>query len=120
MGLALARIALARRRAARLRLAALTALAAGSGALFVPALRYAAQEFYASGFYDYASLLLSDRTFVLDSWREFSYTLLESLPSLALLGLVTCAVAFVWSAWRAVGNAKLAFFSSGSASPAQA
>jgi hypothetical protein len=111
----LARIAAARRTGARVRVTLLATLAVVSGALLVSALQYAAEEFYESGFYDYASLLLSDRGFVFASWREFSYSLIESLPSLALLMLVACAACFAWSAWRAASNAKIAFFSNAAA-----
>jgi hypothetical protein len=105
----LGRIVLARRRGAAVRLAGLLVVVLGSGAALISALRYAGEEFYDSGFYDYLSLVLSDHTFVLSSWREFSYSLIESLPSLALLMLAACAAAFIWSAWRAMYQAKVAF-----------
>lgn len=105
----LARIAHARRRAARLRLAAL-----GTGLLtillaFIPAFSYAMHEFAASGFVTYLSLFFTDTHVALSYWRELSFTLFESLPSLALLMLASLITAFGWSVKRTVHNARVAF-----------
>jgi hypothetical protein len=107
----LARLALARRTAARLHALLLGVVALLSCIALVPAVTYAAREFYASGFYDYASLLISDRSFVFSSWQEFSFSLLESLPSIALLLLGTIAVVLVWSLRRTFLSARVAFMS---------
>jgi hypothetical protein len=108
-GAILTRTAVARRRGALARLAAFLIIVLGSSISLISALRYAGQEFYDSGFYDYLSLILSDRAFVMRSWGEFSYSLIESLPSLALLALAVCSAALVWSAWRALRNAQVVF-----------
>src|SRR6185437_15827244 len=84
----LARIELAKRHSAQIRAGLSALLAVFSLAAFVPVITYTAEQFYASGFYDYLSLLLSDRTLLLTYWREFALSLLESLPSLALLLLL--------------------------------
>ncbi|KKW23915.1 MAG: hypothetical protein UY70_C0007G0014 [Candidatus Kaiserbacteria bacterium GW2011_GWB1_52_6] len=105
----LARIALARRRAARIKLAALGTVILVSGAALVPAVSYAVQEFYTSGFYDYLSLFFSDSSVAFSHWQEISLSLAESLPSLAVLLLVGFAAAFLWSLRRAVRNAGAAF-----------
>ncbi len=105
----LARIAFMRRRAAMVRTLLLGGFAFLSGAIFVPSLAYAVQEFHASGFYDYATLLISDRGLVLTFWREFVLSLLDSLPSFAVLLLLATSVAFIWSLRRMVPNARVAF-----------
>ncbi len=104
----MARIDLAKRRSAQLRAAACAAIALLSGALLVPALEYAADQFYTSGFYDYLSLVLSDHSLVLTYWREFGLSLVESLPSLAILVLLPIVAALAWSLVRLVKNARSA------------
>ena len=100
---------LPRRRAARFRLAALGTVILASGAALIPAIGYAVQEFYASGFYDYLSLFFSDSSVAFSHWQEISLSLAESLPSLAVLLLIGFAAAFLWSLRRAVRNAGAAF-----------
>jgi hypothetical protein len=102
------RIDAARRRTAQLRAGAFAALALISGAVLVPVAQYTAAQLYASGFYDYLSLALSDHSSVTTYWREFGLSLLESLPSLALLLLLPIVVALVWSLVRLVTNARMA------------
>jgi hypothetical protein len=102
-------IRLAHRRGARMRAVALGMLSALCGALFVPILQYAAAEAYASGFYDYFSLVFSDRGFVLSHWHEFALSLAESLPSLAILLVIAISAALAWSLRKTVYNARLAF-----------
>ncbi len=92
----LARIAHARLRAARLRLAALGAVMALSAPTLWISLQYAMHELYISGFYDYLSLALSAPAY----WQDLSLSLVESLPSLAILAFVAAALAFCWSLWR--------------------
>jgi hypothetical protein len=104
----LARIAYVERRSARVRTVLFSILAVLSGAALVPALRYAAEQFYASGFYDYLTLILSDHTLVLAYWQQFSLSLLESLPSLALLLLVPITFLLVYSVRRAVQIGRVA------------
>ena len=106
----LERIAYARRHRARMRLLREATVFFASGLVLVPLAQYAGSEFYSSGFYDYASLLFSDRM-VLNSWQDFVYSLVESLPSVAVLLLVTATVALVWSLRRAVESSRLAFTS---------
>lgn len=105
----LARIQLARQRSARLKTYLLGAAALVFGLTLIPALQYMARELYESGFYSYASLLFSDGKFVLSIWREFTFSLLESVPSIALLLVLVSAAAFVWSIRRTIINARIAF-----------
>lgn len=103
------RIALAKQRGARVRTALFGALALLSGAALVPALQYTAEQFYASGFYDYLTLIFSDRGFVLAYWRQFGLSLFESLPSLALLLLLPIVLALGYSLYRVVQTGRVAF-----------
>lgn len=103
------RIELARRRAAQMRTALFGLLALVSTAALVQVVQYAAGQFYASGFYDYLTLILSDHTLVLTYWREFGLSLIESLPSVAILLLLPITAALLWSLVRLVKNARTGF-----------
>ena len=105
----IARIELAKRRAAQLRTGAFAIVALISSAVLVPVVQYTASQLYTSGFYDYLSLMLSDHSLVFAYWREFGLSLLESLPSLALLLLLPIAAALAWSLTRLVKNARTGF-----------
>jgi hypothetical protein len=105
----MARIELAARRGAPMGAGGFCALGLACGAVLVPVVQYTAQQFYASGFYDYLSLILSDHSLVLTYWREFGLSLLESLPSVALLLFLPIAVALAWSLVRLVKNARAGF-----------
>ncbi len=103
----LTRIALARRRAARLQLAAFGTTAFVSVLLLIPAVQYAASEFYTSGFSDYASLFFDSLS--RGYWQELLYSLSDSLPSFALLLLIAIGATFVWSAWQTNRTARIVF-----------
>lgn len=104
-----ARIAEAARRSARTKTLWLGIASLVFGILLVPAVQYAGQELYASGFYEYASLFFSDSSSVLSAWRELSLSMIESLPSFALLLLLALAGGLVWLVRRMVMNARIAF-----------
>lgn len=105
----LARIALLERRYTRVRAGLFSALALVCAAALIPATQYAAEQFYASGFYDYLTLIVSDHTLVLTYWRQFGLSLLESLPSLALLLFVPLIIVLAYSLRRAVQTGRVAF-----------
>jgi hypothetical protein len=105
----LRRVALAERRHARISVGFFGFATFVLGAALVPAIQYAITQLYASGFYDYFSLLFSDSSFALTYWREFSLSLVESLPALALLLVIPLVVALVWSLRRTVQTARIAF-----------
>lgn len=105
----LARIAQARQIHARRKALWLTAASFMSGFVFVPALVYAGEELYASGFYTYVSLAFSDSSLVFSVWREFAFTLIESVPSIALLLVLASGIALAWSVRRTIINARIAF-----------
>jgi hypothetical protein len=77
--------------------------------MLIPAVQYAVSEFYASGFYEYASLFFNSLS--QGYWREVLYSLTDSLPSLALLILAVIGTALVWSLQQAHQNARIAFTS---------
>jgi len=104
----IARIALARRRKARMEFIILAGISAILTAFGWVALQYLAAESSASGFTAYLSLLSSDTTRVLGS-QEFFMSLVESLPSLALLAMLLLLGALVWSLRRTVKSARNAF-----------
>ena len=103
------RISALERRSARVRAALFGFLSIVSLAALVPAVQYAAQQFYVSGFYDYATLMFSDSSLVVTYWREFGLSLMESLPSLALLLLIPIVAMLLWSLKRTVQTARIAF-----------
>lgn len=103
----LARIERARRRAARLRLAALGTVMAFSGMTLIPAISYTLHAFYTSGFYDYLTLFFSDGSAAFAHWQEISLSLVESVPSIALLLLVSVSAVFLWSLRYAARDMKI-------------
>lgn len=105
----LARIARSRRARARSRLAAFSAAAAASAGALAYALSYAAREFYASGFGAYLALAFSDRALALAYSHDLLFSLVESLPSLAILLLLAFAAALAWSVRHATNVARAAF-----------
>lgn len=104
----LARIAQESRRAARFRLAMFSTVVVASGAALIPTLSYTMQEFRVSGFYDYVSLLFSDYTVASAHWQEISLSVVESLPSVAILLILSISITLIWSLRRAVPNARIA------------
>ena len=108
--LVLARIARARRRSARLQFIFQTGVFFVSGMLLVPLAQSIGQEFYTSGFYEYASLLFSSDTGIIsNSSHELLYSLIESLPAFALLGTGVVVAALMWSLRRIIFNSKTVF-----------
>ena len=103
------RLAQAERRAARMRLGLSSVVALGSFLALIPVVEYTLEQFAASGFYTYLSLLFSDSSIVLTFWHEFALSLIESLPSLALALLIPLTVVLVWSVRRVSANARAAF-----------
>lgn len=103
----LTRVALARQNEARLRLAIFGTITFSSALMLIPTLQYAVSEFKISGFYDYASLFIDSLSH--GYWQELLYSLIASLPSIALLLLATIIGAFVWSLRHTNHNAQIAF-----------
>jgi hypothetical protein len=112
----MARIEAAARRSAKIRAGLFGLVVVASGAALVPVMQYTASQFYASGFYDYLSLILSDHSLVLTYWREFGLSLIESLPSIAILLMLPISAALLWSLVRLVKNARAGFMTIGGVS----
>jgi len=104
----LAKVAVARIRAARIRAGVFAVITLVCISALVPVIEYTADQLYKSGFYDYTSLILSDRADFVLYWREFSLSIVESLPSVALLVLLPLAVALLWSLSRLIKNIRTA------------
>ncbi len=102
-------ITLREQRAARVRAFFLGMLTVFSAVVLVPAVQYVGAELYASGFYEFVSIAFSSHTVFLSAWRELTLSMLESLPSVALLVLAAVGASLVWSLTRAVSNVRVGF-----------
>ncbi len=98
------RINLEQKRSARMRLIFLGTMAIASFAAMISSFQYAMREFYQSGFYEYLSLLLSDSGYILASWKEFSISLVESMPLVEITISLATTFAFLVSIKLAIKN----------------
>jgi hypothetical protein len=69
----------------------------GSAAAFIPVFRMAQTEFSQSGFLQFFSLIFSDFGIVMSQWRSFAFALLESLPVVSLMALLSLIFVFLTS-----------------------
>ncbi len=76
---------------------AFSSFAAISLTLFVPVFKSFQAEFAHSGFSQFFSLIFSDLNLIMVNWQDFYLALLESLPILPVLGLLTITFVFLWS-----------------------
>ena len=106
-----ARIEYEKMRIARIRLILFSGAVFGSCIVLIPAFRYAAQDFYQSGFYQYFSLLLSDRAIVMTYWKDFVMSLAESLPFFSATAMLTLFFAFLGSLKYMTRDIKIVFLS---------
>ena len=60
----------------------------------VPAFRILGSDLAQSGFYEYLSLAFSDSGLILSAWREFMFSLAESLPVLSVI--FTLSLVFIF------------------------
>ncbi len=60
----------------------------------VPALKILGSDLAQSGFYEYLSLAFSDSGLILSAWREFVFSLAESLPILSVV--FTLSLVFIF------------------------
>ena len=60
----------------------------------VPTFRMLFSDFAKSGLYDYLSLAFSDSRLVLSYWREFSFSVAESLPIISIIS--SLAIIFIF------------------------
>jgi len=62
-----------------------------------------------SGFFNYLSLVTSDSTVIMSYWKEISFSLVESLPSLSIALLLCVLGVFIWSSSKTVTRAREIF-----------
>lgn len=70
---------------------ALTGLASFEG--LVPAFKILLGDFARSGFYEYFSLIFSNSGSILSYWKEFVFSLAESLPTMSII--LTLSLVFI-------------------------
>ena len=103
-------IAASERRGAKLRLWIFSLLGLVSLGGLVPAVSVLLNNLTQSGFYEYFSLIFSDSGAVLASWKEFIFSLAESLPLLSIIYTLSLIFVFFLSlryAMKQVGKNQL-------------
>ena len=68
-----------------------------SAGAFIPVINAFQAEFAQSGFSHFLSLMFSDFGSVIANWQDFGLTILESLPAMSIISLLTTALVFLWS-----------------------
>jgi hypothetical protein len=96
-------------RAARIRLALFGVTSFASFIALFPALQYATRGFYQSGSYEYLSLVFSDGTALLPYWKEFFFTILESMPVFEMATVLAVVYILLESVKLIVRNTPVAF-----------
>ena len=83
------RIAAAQQRRAWLRLITEGLIGAVSALVLVTLIRSSLAVAASTGFSQYISLLFSDTAVVIGSWREYSLSLIDALPTYGIAGILT-------------------------------
>ncbi len=96
---------------ARMRQARMRAVLFGTGSLATLGLTaglgvYISQIMSESGFYQYLSLVFSGDTSLFIYWKEISFSLLESLPVLAVTALLVNTALCIWSLAHALSSTR--------------
>jgi len=102
-------IAMKRRRSARIYLATSILTGSLSVAALLPALSYLYRSIVESGLIRYLSLLVSDSDVATTYWHEFGFTIIEALPILALLGVLTAFLTLCISITTTKSHLRAAF-----------
>ena len=76
---------------------------------FIPALLYLKAEIVQTGFYEYASLAISDWEIVLRHWQDFGLSLLESLPIFGMVFVLAASLGCLWSLHLILSKTKPSF-----------
>jgi hypothetical protein len=105
----LTRIHGAKIRQARIRFYTTAGVTGFSCIALIPASNYVLNALDQSGFYEYSSLLFSDSALLFTYWKEFAFTIAESLPLGAITLVLGTALIFIASARMAAKNARPAF-----------
>ncbi len=91
------------------RLILLAGTAALSMASIIMSAYYAWKSMVSSGVFSYVSLAFSDTGTLLTYWKEFAFTLLESLPMLSAAAFLGAVALFIWSGTRVIRDSKVHF-----------
>ncbi len=89
-------------RSARMYFAWMCAAAAASFAGSLVSAIYIMDKLQTSGFVEYVSLMFSDSGAIMTYWREFTFSLVASLPLLGCVGLLAAVGALIWSMWASM------------------
>ncbi len=93
----LIKIALERERVARRRRVMFGALSLSSLIATIPALGLLISDVASSGMFQYLTLLLSDKTALLQYGKEFAFSLAETIPTASAALFLTLCALFIWS-----------------------
>jgi len=93
-----------RRRAAAWKGLAFLGASACAAFAFAYAWRAAGAEFSSSGTFQIASLLFSDFHAVIANWYDFTFSVLESLPIVPVVGVLASVLSFILLAYAAAVN----------------
>lgn len=91
------RLRAAKRRAYTQRLAGWATLTLSSFVALIPAFNYLITAISTSGFYQYLNLALTDQTVFTTYWRELALSLTESIPIMAITGVLTLLAVLLWT-----------------------
>ena len=68
------------------------------------------KDYYVSGLSEYISLIFSDSSVILGFWKEFIYSVVESLPFITITLVLLSLLGFVWSLKYMFSNLKMSSF----------
>jgi hypothetical protein len=97
-------------RIARFKFFFLSLLSVISGTSLFHAVSYALRGFAETGFYEYLSLLSSDGFMILPYWKEFTFTMIETVPVFEISLVLAILYALLESLKSAIRNAPVAFY----------
>jgi hypothetical protein len=106
----LSRIYKYRQRVARIKFAILSLISVASGTALFPVVSYALSSLTETGSYEYLSLLFSDGVAILPYWKEFAFTIIETIPVFEISMVLAVTYALLQSLKLAVKNAPAAFY----------
>ena len=69
-------------------------------------LKYLAESFYQSGFYEYTSLLFSGDSAVFPYWKELSLSIIDSMPIIGVIAFLGAVGFLVWSGANTFTNTR--------------
>ena len=95
-------ILLREKRATNLKLFAYSFAGFASLLGLVPALKILGNDLTQSGFYQYFSLIFSDSGLIFSSWKEFAFSLAQSLPTMSIVLSLSLVLIFFLSIKYAV------------------